>query len=85
MFFRKRKSLKEKYDDSLYQTMEQLKEEWAYQERLHKLTKEHTEESDIVKKLAKTTYFYLFKEAKVRNLTGSPERISLHNKESRLR
>lgn len=73
MLFRKKKSLKSTYDHSLLQTMQQLKEEWKHQERLEELTKEDTEAAYMERQLSKAKYFYLFKEAKVRQVKASPQ------------
>lgn len=68
MIFRKKPTLKETYDAQLIQTMEELKEEWKQHQRMEELMRESTFESYMEKKIAEAKYFYLFKEAKIRDV-----------------
>ena len=68
MFFRRKQQLKKKYDGLLIDTMASLQRECKSQNYLQKLTQEETADAYAERKLAEAKYFYLFKEAKARNI-----------------
>lgn len=83
MFFRKKHTLREKYDEHLYKTMEKLKKEWLHQTHIYTLSAEDTDALDILRKLSQAKYFYLFTEAKERHLTGSYTKENARSKRTR--
>lgn len=68
MWFHKRGSLKKEYDEKLMAQLEQLKNQWQTEQYLWKKSFDATEDLKMRVKLAEIKYFYLFKEAKVRNI-----------------
>jgi len=70
MFFRRKNQLKKQYDALLLDTMSHLKTDWEKQKKIQKLVHEDTPDLYVQRKLSEAKYFYLFKEAKIRNLRG---------------
>ncbi|WP_026693536.1 YaaL family protein [Peribacillus kribbensis] len=68
MFFRKKGSLRKEYDQKLIDQLEELKVSWLNQKAL--LEKSLDPSPDIIcqAKIAEVKYFYLFKEAKSRQV-----------------
>ncbi|WP_409290904.1 YaaL family protein [Peribacillus sp. SCS-37] len=72
MFFRRKGWLRKEYDQRLINQLEELKRSWLNQKAL--LEKSVDPSHDIIcsVKLAEAKYFYLFKEAKKRNVKVRP-------------
>ncbi|WP_409296392.1 YaaL family protein [Peribacillus sp. SCS-26] len=72
MFFRRKGWLRKEYDQRLISQLEELKRSWLNQKAL--LEKSVDPSHDIIcsVKLAEAKYFYLFKEAKKRNVKVRP-------------
>lgn len=68
MFFRKKKSLKSQYDNKLIAQMEKAKEDWFHGRELLRLSFEQNDELEVQVKAAQATYFFLFREAKKRQI-----------------
>ncbi|MCX2839834.1 YaaL family protein [Salinimicrobium sp. MT39] len=69
MFFRKKGWLRKEYDEKLLLQIEELKSNWKNQSTLVEKSFDITEEAISDAKLAEAKYFFLFKEAKKRNVT----------------
>ncbi|WP_282156332.1 YaaL family protein [Cytobacillus gottheilii] len=69
MFFRKKGWLRKEYDEKLLLQIEELKSNWKNQSNLVEKSFDITEEAISDAKLAEAKYFFLFKEAKKRNVT----------------
>lgn len=69
MFFRKKGWLRKEYDEKLLQQLNELKGHWKNQSTLVEKSFDTTEEAISDAKLAEAKYFFLFKEAKKRNVT----------------
>ncbi|HEX5564188.1 MAG TPA: YaaL family protein [Sporosarcina sp.] len=67
MFGRKRK-LKKEFDEKLYSLMLATKEDWEKAKSVEGLLRDYDEEVIVSRKIAESKYFYLFKEAKARQL-----------------
>lgn len=67
MFGRKRK-LKKEYDDRLRSLMLETKEEWEHAREIESYTNDYNQQVLAQRKIAECKYFYLFREAKERNL-----------------
>lgn len=66
--FRKQK-LRKEYNQKLIDLMESTKEDWSKQTHLQKLSYEQSEEQHCATLLAKAKYFFLFREAKARQIS----------------
>jgi hypothetical protein len=69
MFFRRKNSLRKEFDEKLLNCLEEYKEDWQQQKQLLEKSFDPTEEVICQSKLAEAKYFFLFKEAKHRNIT----------------
>ncbi|WML50354.1 YaaL family protein [Neobacillus sp. PS3-34] len=69
MFFRRKGWLRKEYDEKLLQHMNDFKCEWQQQKMLLEKSFDPSEEVICQSKLAEAKYFFLFKEAKHRNIT----------------
>lgn len=67
-FFRRKAVIKREYDEKLRILMLKTREEWEHAKAVEKYAEEFDEEVLIRRKIAECTHFYLYKEAKVRNL-----------------
>lgn len=69
MLFKRKGSLKREYDHRLLKQIQNLKKKWQSEKKLfdHSIEQNNDEIKQRVK-LAELKYFYLFKEAKARNL-----------------
>ncbi len=70
MFFSKKKTLRQKYDEKLVLEINALREKWKRQKNLAEITFSPTKEFEVETKLFEIKYFYLFHEAKIRNLNA---------------
>lgn len=69
MFFRRKGWLRNEYDEKLIQQLEQQKDNWLSQKSLLEKSLDPSDNAIIQTKLSEVKYFYLFKEAKVRQVT----------------
>lgn len=69
MFFRRKGWLRNEYDEKLIHQLEQQKENWLSQKSLLEKSLDPSDHAIIQTKLAELKYFYLFKEAKVRQVS----------------
>ncbi|MBN6890019.1 uncharacterized protein DUF2508 [Cytobacillus horneckiae] len=69
MFFRRKGWLRKEYDKKLLNQLDSLKVEWKNQRSLIEKSFDPSAESISEAKLAEAKYFYLFKEAKKRNVS----------------
>jgi len=70
MFFRKKPNLKQRYDEKLLELMEQQRNQWENVKKLDEITAEADGFTKAQRKLAEIKYFYLFKEARIRQIKG---------------
>ncbi|MFJ7932608.1 YaaL family protein [Peribacillus sp. NPDC096448] len=68
MFFRKKKRLRNEFNDSLIEELEHLKWNWHNQKSLLEKSVDPSEEVIAQTRLAEVKYFYLFREVKRRNV-----------------
>ncbi|MFE4243821.1 YaaL family protein [Peribacillus butanolivorans] len=68
MFFRKKKRLRNEFNEALIEELEQLKRNWHNQKSLLEISVDPSEEVIAQARLAEVKYFYLFKEVKRRNV-----------------
>ncbi|WOV84399.1 YaaL family protein [Sporosarcina jeotgali] len=66
--FRRRNKLKREYDEKLRTLMLDTREEWERTKSIEKYADDFDQEVVIRKKIAESNHFYLYKEAKIRNL-----------------
>lgn len=66
--FRRKHKLKSEYDDKLRKLIVDTREEWEQAKSIEKYADDFDAEVLIRRKVAECTHFYLYKEAKVRNL-----------------
>jgi len=67
MFGRKRK-LKKEFDDRLRSLMLETKEEWERAREIESYLNDYDQEVIVRRKIAESKHFYLFREAKTRQL-----------------
>ena len=68
--FRKKSKLKKDYDEKLLMLIEHQKEAWEQSKLLEEIIVEEHPKQKADRKLAQAKYFYLFKEARIRNISG---------------
>ncbi|WP_050613546.1 YaaL family protein [Bacillus testis] len=68
MFYRRKGWLRKEYDEKLLAEMAELKQTWLNQKALLEKCVEPTDELVLETKMAEAKYFYLFKEAKYRQV-----------------
>lgn len=66
--FRRKHKLKREYDEKLRTLMIETREEWEQAKSIEKYADEFDQEVVIRRKIAECNHFYLYKEAKIRNL-----------------
>ncbi|GIN74343.1 hypothetical protein J14TS2_48180 [Bacillus sp. J14TS2] len=66
--FQKEK-LRKEYDQKLIELMESSKKDWMYFSQLEEMSYEYDEELHRLALLAKSKYFFLFQEAKIRKIS----------------
>lgn len=69
MFFRRKGWLRNEYDEKLMQQMDQKNRNWRSQKSLLEKSVDPSDEAIIRTKIAEVKYFYLFKEAKHRQIS----------------
>jgi Protein of unknown function (DUF2508). len=68
MFFRRKKGLKQEFDERLLSQMERMKRNWERERLIVANSLGNNEDLHNQMRIAERKYFYLFKEAKARNL-----------------
>jgi hypothetical protein len=68
MFFRRRGWLRNEYDEKLLQQLDVLKSSWLNQKSLLEKSMDPSENAIVRTKISEIKYFYLFKEAKKRQV-----------------
>lgn len=68
MIFRKKRSLKRKYDLQLLEKLTQVKKKWNFDSKLNEQSLEKNEDLAIDIKISRAKYVFLLKEAKERNI-----------------
>lgn len=68
--FRKKHQLKKAYDKKLFDLMQRQKTKWEDSKVMEEIVVDETPSLTAERKCAKARYFYLFKEAKKRQLKG---------------
>ncbi|MBF4501575.1 YaaL family protein [Savagea sp. SN6] len=65
--FRKH-SVRQEFDDRFMELLQELKEEWEQARELEELVRDYDEHVIAKRKIAESKYFYMFKEARERNI-----------------
>jgi hypothetical protein len=68
MFFRRKKWLRREFDEKLLEQLNRLKTDWNNQKSLVEKSFDPSPEAISQAKLAEAKYFFLFREAKKRNV-----------------
>ncbi len=66
--FRRKHKLRREFDEKLRTLMIDTREDWELAKAVEKYADDFDQEVLIRKKIAESTHFYLYKEAKIRNL-----------------
>ncbi|GIN88873.1 hypothetical protein J6TS2_52590 [Heyndrickxia sporothermodurans] len=66
--FNRKKKLRNDYDQKLIDLMTTVRKKWLQQKSLVEMSFEYDEELIAQKKIAEMKYFFLFREAKARNI-----------------
>ncbi|WJY26752.1 MULTISPECIES: YaaL family protein [Sporosarcina] len=66
--FRRKHKMKREYDDKLRTLMMETRQEWEHAKQIEKYADDLDAEVLIRRKIAECSHFYLYKEAKQRNL-----------------
>ncbi|SEL01111.1 Protein of unknown function [Carnobacterium iners] len=74
MLFKKKATLRSKYDKELFNLMKQTKQDLEYTQKIEDSVFERDGLLFAQTKLAKIKYFYLFKEARKRKIKGDTTR-----------
>lgn len=74
MLFKKKQALRKEYDAALLSLMKKTKEQWEYAKKIEYSSIEKDDLLFAQTKLAEAKYFYLFKEARERNIKGDTTR-----------
>lgn len=69
--FRKKSKLRQEYNEQLLSLMNRQKESWEKYKQMEEIIVEEHPKLTAERKLAQAKYFYLFKEAKIRQIRGS--------------
>lgn len=75
VLFKKKISLRNQYDKELFDLMKQTKQNWEYVKKIEQSVFEKDGLLFAQTKLAKIKYFYLFKEARKREIKGDTTSI----------
>ncbi|MCP3764914.1 YaaL family protein [Domibacillus sp. A3M-37] len=68
MFFRKKQTLRSVYDDKLIELLDRSRTDWFKRRDLLRLSFEQNDELEAQTKAAQAKYFFLFREAKKRQI-----------------
>ncbi|KMK91271.1 YaaL family protein [Rossellomorea marisflavi] len=68
MFFRKKGKLKKEYDQSLLNVLDEMKDQWNRQQSIDEMSVDYSLGAQCHTKIAEAKYFFLFREAKHRNI-----------------
>ncbi|HEY9569401.1 MAG TPA: YaaL family protein [Metalysinibacillus sp.] len=71
MLFRKPK-LKKQYDEQLIMLIQRAQEELNHAKVIEELSDDYNQEVTTKRQIAESTYFYLFKEARIRKILLRP-------------
>lgn len=74
MLFKKKPNLRKEYDAALLKLMTQTKNDWEYAKKIERSVIEKDSLLFAQTKLAEIKYFYLFKEARKRDIKGDTTR-----------
>ncbi len=66
--FSKKNKLKKEFDERLHALMIEAKEDWERAREVESYVRDYDESVLAQRKIAECKYFYLFREAKIRNL-----------------
>ena len=66
--FRRKHKMKREYDEKLRSLLHDTREEWERAKTIEKTADDMNQEVTIRRKIAESTHFYLYKEAKIRDL-----------------
>ncbi len=66
--FRRKSKLKKEFDERLHSLMVATKEEWEQARGIERYLNDYEQEVIAMRKIAESKHFYLYKEAKARNL-----------------
>ena len=69
--FRRNKKLKKSFDERLLSLMMETKKEWEQARDIEKYLNDYDQEVIVRRKIAESKHFYLFREAKARQLGRS--------------
>lgn len=64
-----KKKLRKEFNQKLITLMENTQNDWLYLSELEQMSYEESKELHILALLAKSKYFFLFKEAKIRKIS----------------
>jgi len=67
-FFKKKKTLKQQYDESLQQLMDELRTDWEQAQHVERVAREDFGQASVYRQMAESKYFFLFKEARHRQI-----------------
>lgn len=70
MFFRRKGWLRKEFDEKLLNQLDQLRNDWNNQKSLIEKSFDPSDDVICQAKLTEAKYFYLFKEAKKRNINS---------------
>lgn len=68
MLFKKKGKLKKEYDQKLLSQIDEMRTKWLNQKNIWEKSFDINENLEYKVKISKLKYYYLFKEAKVRNI-----------------
>ncbi|NCU18785.1 YaaL family protein [Pallidibacillus pasinlerensis] len=68
MLFKKKGKLKKEYDQKLLSQIDEMRSKWLNQKNIWEKSFDINEDLEYKVKISKLKYYYLFKEAKVRNI-----------------
>lgn len=66
--FRRKSKLKKEYDERLHSLMVETKEEWERARDIERYLNDYDQEVIVRRRIAECKHFYLYKEAKARQL-----------------
>lgn len=69
--FKKKSKLKQEYNERFLSLMNRQKESWEKYKKMEEIIVEEHPRLRAERKLAQAKYFYLFKEAKIRQIRGN--------------
>lgn len=70
IIFNRNRKLKKQFDDKLRSLMYETKDEWSQAKNIESYLRDYNQEIIVQRKIAESKHFYLYKEAKARNLSN---------------